>query len=137
MSKNTDAYKTYMLLMGFADNVIFNVSYVRKRIPAATSGGVGNMLSKLQHYGALTKLRRSEYKLNKEKLIAFGHKRNWKSTYTSSPRRVVVPRSKVKTSSNAVTDIDVLGNLLDAMVKAEPVIKKYKVLAAAFDSIKE
>ncbi len=119
------------LLQDCPPTKIVNTAFLRhgpraKFISLATASA---SIYKLKAANVLRKLGHGNYTIDKDKCSEYYKDKKFNNAYTPTPKHKM-PKREVP----AITDINVINNLLDALVQAEPILMKYKRIIEAIDS---
>lgn len=129
--KKTSAYRAYQMLQTLPVGSTFLMGDIMKKMPEYVSpGAVGNMFWHMRKGGYLEKLPKTQ------QWVILDNTKDWHEVHkfneTAVPRVGAKKRTYTKRAiGKPVTtsgDIDIIEDLLTAMARAEPVLRKYKQL---------
>ena len=132
--KKTSAYRAYQMVQTLPVGSTFLMGDIMKKMPEYVSAGaVGNMFWHMRKGGYLEKLPKTQ------QWVILDNTKDWHEVHAfnelSSPgvhrKRKFTGKHPKKAAPKAVPtsgDIDIIEDLLTAMARAEPVLRKYKQL---------
>lgn len=143
MSKMTGAERTYNYVKTLPVGKTFTNADVKKRVPdSVTSSAISNMLGIMRNQGFLKRIPNTFNWVVTEKTAEFGAHHKFVSSYKTRSKKVAVSpklakafarrdaflkrREAREAETMSADDLDIIDTLLDAMAKAEPVLRKYK-----------
>lgn len=129
-----------LLVLGKQPETEFTPTYIRKKLSHLTAGQVDNALYRMRKAGGVVAgTTKGYYTVDLTKLKKWGSTRNWKNEYSRRKgphRRTSVKKVSTDEVTVSESDADVLANLLNALVKAEPIIRKHAELAETLTKFK-